>query len=586
MEEQQNIEYSSSMEHITHLIKTHVPYIWVTTYEESRFLKDLFVEVTEKLNFELWTWSAYQGLAKYDPEAPSIRVTKGDMAKTWNPNVALEKIDSYERSQSKRGTVFVMKDFHTCLTQPIPRQMRDIYKSLIIKQKNIIVVSPCLAHGPSGTKPGIEPTLEKQVNVIPYELPNREFIENRIRTSMSNLKVRYKGGEAKLDYTDEEYNTLSMSLQGLTETEIDNATLLSLTHLKKLDEKKLLLEKKQIIQRSEILEYIGQCPDMSDVGGLDAAKAYFDAYSDQFRPEAIEYGVEPLRGVLLTGVPGTGKTLLTQAIADMWKLPLLRLDVGRVMSSLVGSSEEKMRIVIDQVEAIAPTILQIDEIEKSLSGTKSSNFSDGGTLARVFGTLLTAMEERMKGVVILATANDIQALPPELIRRFSETFFIDLPQPSEREEIFRIHLKKRRRQPDKLDISALAKATHEFTGSEIEQAVKEGIARAFRQKLGDVTTEVILEAIKDTKPIAKVMKEKIDAIREWARGRARYASSIAEAAAAPGAQKVTTKNGKELDFSSDLKELDEAVATSKEERQKEYKEAGGEFAHLNNTLDD
>lgn len=589
MEEKQ-IEYSNPMENITHLLKTHIPYIWVTTYEESRFIKNLFIEVIEKLNFELWTWSAYQGLAKYDPEVPTVRVTSGEMAKTQNPSTALEKIDGYDRPESKRGVVFIMKDFHTCLTQPIPRQMRDIYRSLIIKQKNIIILSPCIAHGPSGSKPGIEPTLEKQINVIQYALPDRQSIEDRVRDSISGLKKRYtskgKTYSAKLDYTDEEYNTLSMSLQGLTETEIDNATLLSLTHLKRLDEKKLLLEKKQIIQRSEILEYIGQCPDMSEVGGLDAAKQYFDSYSNQFSPEAVKYGVEPLRGVLFVGIPGAGKSLMAKAIADMWRLPLLRLDVGKVMSGLVGSSEEKMRMVINQVEAIAPAILWIDEIEKSLSGTKSSNFSDGGTLARVFGTLLTAMEERMEGVVTLATANDIQALPPELIRRFNEVLFVDLPQPSEREEIFAIHLKKRGREPDSVDIPALAKATHEFTGSEIEKIVKEAIARAFRDELEDVTTEVILGAIKDTKPIAKVMKEKIDSIRDWARGRARYASSIAESAAAPGAQKVTTKSGKELDFSSDLKELDEAVKTEKEERKQEYQEADVEFARLNDILDD
>jgi MoxR-like ATPase len=204
-------------------------------------------------------------------------------------------------------------------------------------------------------------------------------------------------------------------------------------------------------------------------------------------------------------------------------------------------------------------VLWIDEIEKSLSGTKSSNFSDGGTLARVFGTLLTSMEEGMEGVVTIATANDIQALPPELIRRFNEVLFVDLPQPEERKEIFEIHFKKRGRNVEDLNLNMdeLVKATHKFTGSEIEKAVKESIARAFRLKREDVIQEDVLGAVKDTKPIAKIMKDKIDAIRDWARDKARYASSLAEAAASPYGQKVYTSSGKELDFDSELDEIDE-----------------------------
>lgn len=554
-----SIDYGSSIEHIKSLVKAHVPYIWVTSYEEQRFLRSLQEEIAGLLKQELWTWSSYSGLLRYDSAEEITRAT-GELEKTNMPNIALGYIEQYKQPAQFSGSIWVMKDFHTVLAQPIPRQLRDIRRVLARTKKTIIFLAPCLAHGPGGSKGGLDPTLEKSIVVVPYELPSRNYIEKRVRGSVQQLKNRTKGSKVsttKLDYTDEEYERFTTSLQGLTEQEADAALLTCIVHLDRVDEKKLLREKKQIIQKSEILEYIGASPSMSDVGGLDAAKKYFETYADQFTKEAEAYGVEPLRGVLLTGVPGTGKSLLAKAIAALWNLPLLRLDVGKVMTGLVGGSEEKMRAVISQVEAIAPCVLWIDEIEKSLSGTKSSNFSDGGTLSRVFGTLLTAMEERMQGVVTIATANDIQALPPELIRRFNEVMFVDLPTAEEREEIFEIHLRKRGRDLKKLNLNMeeLINSTNLYTGAEIEKAVKEAIARAFRTKQKDVGQKELLGAVQDTKCIAKVMKDQIDAIRDWARDKARYASSLAQKAA--NTRKVTTKKGKTLDLNAELDNMEE-----------------------------
>ena len=232
------------------------------------------------------------------------------------------------------------------------------------------------------------------------------------------------------------------------------------------------------------------------------------------------------------------------------------------MGGIVGASESNMREVISQVEAVAPCVLWVDEIEKGLSGTKSSGFSDGGTLSRVFGTLLTAMEERMEGVVTIATANDIQGLPPELIRRFNEIMFVDLPMADERKEIWQIHLRQRKRDPAKLNLNLdeLVHRTEGFTGSEIEKIVKEGIARAFHAKQPNVSQEIFLGAIADTKPISKVMGEKIKEIREWAKGKARYASSQAEAEAQPGKQKVKTAGGKEFGIDEAVGNFDDLMA--------------------------
>ena len=524
------INFSNSMEQISSLLKSYIPLIWVNTYEEDRFIKNLHNEVIHTQNKELWEWSSYRGLIRYEQKDNMLRAS-GDMDKTWTPNIALEAIIKHKRNESKKGSVFILKDFHTVLTQPIPRMLRDMYSIFIKDQKTIIVVAPFLAYGGAGLKYGIEPTLDKQITVINYELPQKEYIEKRIKSSVSHMKeFNKKNTKTKLDYTDDEYNKFATAVQGLTEIEMDNAIIGSLSHLQKIDEKRLLLEKKQIIQRSDILEYIDCSFSINEVGGLDLAKKYFNSYNDQFSKEAKAFGVEPLRGVLLTGICGTGKTLISKSVANMWSLPLLRLDIGRAMSGIVGSSELNIRQALHQISSIAPCVCQIDEIEKALSGTSSSAKTDGGTMARVFGTLLTAMEEGMKNVIFIATSNDIQALPPELIRRFNEVFYVDLPYPEEREEIFNIHLKKRSRDAKKLnlDMNKLVEATHLFTGSEIEKVVKESIAIAFRQKEKDVNTDIILTACNETKPIAKVMKEKIDTIRDWARSRARYASSIAE----------------------------------------------------------
>ena len=556
-EETQSIEYGSSLDHITALVKAGVPYIWVTTHEENRFTQNLVNEVGLKLNKEIFHWSVYQGILPFNPKSKETKA-KGDLEKTGNPVFALQYIEAYENKSEQTGSIWIMRDFGSVCKDMVPRQMRDLYQNISMSRKTIVIVSPSLCNG---TKPGLDPTLDKQVIVVPYDLPSKGQVEASVNRFLLGLKQKSKTDSSgyKVKYTPEDISKFVTALQGLTELEIQNALFTSVCHLGRIDEKKLLREKKQIVQRSEVLEYIGVTPTMSDVGGLDAAKKYFATYSKQFSKEAVAYGVDPLKGVLLVGICGCGKSLIAKAVAASWSLPLIRLDVGKVMQGLVGASEMNMRTAIAQIEAMAPAVVWLDEIEKGLSGTKSSNFSDGGTLARVFGTLLTAMEERMQGIIILATANDIQALPPELIRRFNEVMFVDLPYDDERREIFEIHLRKRGRDINKLhlNMNELVKITKMFTGSEIEKAVKEGIARAFQSGKADVGQEELEGAIKDTKGIAKVMKDQIETIRDWAVGKARYASSKAEQENLTSRGRITTKSGKELDLTGELDDLNE-----------------------------
>jgi len=569
--EEKSPSYASSMEEILALIRGRAPLIWILTHEEGRFINDFADSIATPCKRDLWLWSAYQGLVRQD-QSSSIERATGEEEGTWNPQKALKRISDMTRTTESKGTCYILRDFHTVLGEPIPRQIRDMYEHLISSGKTLIIVSPLLAHGAGGTRGGLPSTLEKQISVVRYELPSKGVIEAHVGEVISHMSTSTKGKRkyTQLEYSEDDMQAFVKALQGLTLIEIDNAISTSITHMNKLDAEKLLLDKKQLLRKSEILEFIQASVAMDDVGGLDMVKDYLGKYSRAYTPEAKAFGVEPLKGVLLTGVPGTGKSLLAKAIGRLWGVPLLRLDVGKVMTGLVGGSESKMRDVIKQAEAMSPCVLWIDEVEKSLSGTKSSNFSDGGTLSRVFGTLLTSMQDGMEGVTIIATANDINQLPPEFIRRFNEVFFVDLPGPNERWDIFTIHLKKRGRNIETFEKhkKVLVAASKDYTGAEIEKAVKDGIAASFYQDKKDLTVKNLLAAIADTKPISKIMESKVKKLREKARGSFRFASSWAMSQGAEdnkNKNKVSTSSGKALSIDDAISDVGVFSNTKKEE---------------------
>jgi len=563
--------YANSMDEILALIKGRVPVIWVLTHEENRFIADFKRRIAKPHKRQLWVWSGYQGLVKVTGQM-GIQLASGDEKDTHVMKKCLERIATMPKAKGdEKGICYVMRDMQIAMPENIIRQIRDMFEHLIGHGKTLIIVSPFLAHGAGGTQTGLPPTMEKHISVVPYELPNEERIKTRIIDILGQMRQRVKNQDKKikLDYTDEELTQFARALRGLTLLEVDNAVSTSMTHLKHLHIEKLISEKKQIVSRDDILEFITDHIEGEDVGGLDLLKEYLNKYKKAHTDEARAFGVEPLKGIVLAGVPGTGKSLTARMMGRLWRLALLRLDIGKVMGSLVGQSEAKMRQAIQQIEAMAPCVLWIDEIEKGLSGTKSSNFSDGGTLARVFGTLLHAMQERMKGVTIVATANDISKLPPELIRRFNDVFFVDLPGPDERWEIFQIHLRKRGRDPKRFEKhkQVMLDASADYTGGEIEKAISAAIADAFCSDRKDVSHKEIVKALSETKPIATVMKKQIKKIREDARGQYRYASSWAESQSTK--REVTTKSGKKLDMNEALDDLGELVQTKKEKNKKE-----------------
>jgi len=286
------------------------------------------------------------------------------------------------------------------------------------------------------------------------------------------------------------------------------------------DDLPLILDvKKQKISQSGLIEFFPRQETFAGVGGLKNLKQWLGTRKEAFSEEAKSFGIDPPRGVLLLGIQGCGKSLMAKAVAQEWELPLLRLDTGSLYSKFIGETETNVREAIRLAESMAPVVLWIDEIEKAFTSPSGSD-ADGGVSARLLGTFLSWMQEKKAPVFVVATANNIQMLPPELLRkgRFDEIFFMDLPCPEERAEIFLLHLQRRKRDPSGFDLGALAQAAEGFSGAEIEQGIVSALYAAFSTRR-ELCTDCILHELKSTRPLSLVMKEQIDQMRDWACGR-------------------------------------------------------------------
>lgn len=316
--------------------------------------------------------------------------------------------------------------------------------------------------------------------------------------------------------------------RGLTESEVENLYAKLIVSNRAFDEDDIpmvVAEKKKLIRKSGLLEYYDFSENIDSVGGLAKLKIWLSRRGIAFSQKARDFGLPEPKGLMLLGVQGCGKSLAAKATATLWNLPLLKLDVGKIFDSYLGSSEKNIREAIKIAEALSPNILWLDEIDKAFSGVGSQHSADSGASARVFGTFLTWMQEKTAPVFVLSTANNIENLPPELLRkgRFDEIFFIDLPDMEERKNIFEIHLRKRKRHPKKFNIDIFCEKTKGYSGSEIEQLIISALYHAFAENR-DIKDEDILFEIKETTPLSMTYKENIDALRNWAENRARMAS--------------------------------------------------------------
>ena len=503
------IQERTAGQEIELLIKARYPIIYIVSHEERRVIKELN-RIAEASRTKLYTWTMSKGLVDKEdkPVAPD----------TTNPEKALAHILT-----SKTGGLFAFLDFHSFLAPDrelsarFIRRLRDIADAFPATPdlKTLLLVSPILV---------VPAEAEKEIAVIDFPLPGPAELEALLKNIEASIRNR---PELRINLAAPDREGLLNALLGLTLTEADNALAKSLMEdhvLNRDDIPRVLREKEQVLKKSGILEFIPTDQSMAQVGGLDALKGWFHERAQGFSEKARDFALPPPRGVLLIGVPGCGKSLCAKVIASEWQKPLLRFDVGRAFGVYIGESESNVRRAIKVAESLAPCILWIDEIEKEFGNT--SGEGDSGTSARVFASFLTWMQEKKSPVFVLATANNVQRLPPEFLRkgRFDEIFFVDLPFEDERKDIFRIHLARRRRKPEGFDLDRLAQESEGYSGAEIEEAVIAALYRVFQQNR-DVQTEDILTSLRDMRPLSEMMKEQIQAMRAYARDRTRYASS-------------------------------------------------------------
>jgi AAA+ superfamily predicted ATPase len=495
------------------LIRARYPLVAVLSWEEERVEEEI-AGLAKKQHKKLLCWSVTRGVY---PAGESLQSQKYNFAdKTVDPLEALEEVIKFVDA-----AIFLFKDFHPYLREAsVIRKLREVTQHLKNSHKTLVFVSPTLT---------IPIELEKDITVVDFALPGLPQLSLLLDRIV--LQLRETGTKGIILDEGSRERLLKAAL-GLTLKEAENSFARALILHGKLSDAELdiiLTEKEQAIRKSGLLEYYHTDASMDGVGGLDNIKTYFRKRSTAFTESARAYGLPPPKGVLLIGVQGCGKSLCAKAISREWSIPLLRFDVGKVFSSLVGSSEENIRRAIAIAESVAPALLWIDEIEKAFAGASSSHLTDAGTTSRVLGSFLTWLQEKTTPVFVMATSNNISILPPELLRkgRFDEIFFVDLPNLRERKEIFKIHITKKRRKPESFDLDSLAQVSQGFSGAEIEEAIISAMYDAFYDGQ-EVSNIYILNAVKATVPLSRMMAEELNGLREWAKQRARPATQYEE----------------------------------------------------------
>jgi len=490
---------------ITHYIQAGYPGLYLVSPEEQRVEAEM-KHVLDCINrsrpdnehFQLCYWSVADGL---------VNTQTRQVHQAADPLDVLQTIaDHADRA------VFLLKDYHLFLQDPNPlvlRKLKDVLLDGKTKQKTVVIL---------GCRLVLPPELEREIVVVEFALPGPEDLRHVLQGIRESARLD------EMEVAQQEKVIAAAS--GLTTIEAENAFALSFVQGRAIEPAIVAREKAQAVRKGGLLEIIEPTESLDDIGGLDQLKRWLLTRKDAFSERARQYGLPAPKGLLILGLPGTGKSLTAKATAKVFGVPLLRLDAGRLFGSLVGQSEGNLRSVLLTAEAIAPAVLWLDEIEKGFAGTKSSGASDGGTSARVFGTFLNWMQEKAAPVFVVATANDVSQLPPELLRkgRFDELFFVDLPSRQEREAIWRLQIAKRGRNAREFDTVQLAKATEGFTGAEIETVFIEAMYGAFEQAAEPTDLDITL-VLTDFVPLSKLMAEQIAGLRQWAKGRARPATS-------------------------------------------------------------
>jgi SpoVK/Ycf46/Vps4 family AAA+-type ATPase len=482
------------------LIQAGNPIISMETPDEPRAVH-LVREAVEKLGLPVWIWSITEGLVSSWPAA---------FQKMVEPGKAVDAL-KFVRESAYPG-VYVFKDLGLhCKDAQVVRSIRDLYFSPDSRPWSLILVD------------AVAPPPEVHRLTVPFEVgwPDEEELMEVVRKTFLDVQSRNLG-QVESRLTKRELELLVQSLRGLTTDEAARVVAGAIHDdniLDRSDLSRIVDAKRNRLGTTGCLETIAVDVSSDEIGGLNNLKRWLNMRCDGFSARARDFGLDPPRGILLLGVQGCGKSLCAKVVASTWRMPLMRMDPGVLYQKFIGESEARLREALRQAESMAPAVLWIDEIEKAFASA-SSDSADGGLSQRMFGTLLSWMQDHRHPIFLIATANNLAQLPPELMRkgRFDEIFFVDLPGPGEREAIFSIHLKKRQRDKSQYDMNKLVSDSEGFTGAEIEQAVISGLYAAFAEK-SECVTEHILAAMRATQPISVVMREHVERLRAWARGR-------------------------------------------------------------------
>ena len=502
-------------EEIGLLVKAAYPIVYIVTWEEER-TREVLLDVAQAQQIDLVEWTCTEGFNAIHG-AHGGEFERGDTM--TDPLAAIEGV----ALDATRG-IFVMKDLHRYFGKQatyasrdqLIRKLRDMYGQFKRSHKTLVITAPVVE---------LPPELEKSIYILTLPPPDKGELMDLLKAIARKAR---RSDKWDVDLSRRDGENFVDAVLGLTLEEAERVFVKALVRDGRLSSDDLSIvreEKEQIVRKSGLLEYCHMEESIADVGGMDLLKRWLKQRGKAFDEKARDYGLPAPKGILLLGVQGCGKSLCAKAIATMWGFPLLRLDMSRVFSGFVGASEDNMRKALGTAEAIAPAVLWVDEIEKAFSGVESSGKSDAGTTSRVFGTFLTWLQENPSEVFVVATSNSIESLPPELLRkgRFDEIFFVDLPRESERRDIISIHVKKRRRDPAKFSVDKLAPRCEGFSGAEIEQAIVSAMYQAFDEDR-ELTAKDVAGAFAATVPLSVTRRESIDALREWARTRARPTS--------------------------------------------------------------
>ncbi len=486
----------SDRDNLERLLTARHPCISIVSNEEA-YVLDVLYRLAIDQGREVREWSASRGLT-LGPLTHGERV-----ADTENPAAAM-----FYHLKHDASCFLVLLDLAPHLGDAkVVRMLRDAVERARQIRGHVILID----HEEPPAKI-VEPIATRFEVSLPDESELAELVRDTIQREHRQERVNAKVSREGLA-------TIVRTLRGLSRRQAEQIIVDTVAEDRRLDERdisRILARKRQIIHRDGLLQYVESPADLSEIAGFHRFKQWLEMRRETLSAKAIKFGLRPPRGVLMLGVPGAGKSLCARAVATAWHRPLLRLDPGVLYDRYIGESERRLREALQQAEAMSPIVLWVDEIEKGFASAAAHNV-DGGLSQRMFGSLLTWMQDHHAPVFMFATANNIEALPPELLRkgRFDEIFFVDMPTPEIRKRVFEVHLAKRGRDASKFDLATLVAASDGFTGAEIEQAIISALHEAFATGT-DVNTELIAGALEHSPPLSVTMGEEIAQLRSWA----------------------------------------------------------------------